>query len=30
VAVGLAVGAGGIALVVVLGRAAIRGIGKLG
>ncbi len=29
VAVGLAVGAGGIALVVVLGRAAIRGIGHL-
>ena len=29
VAVGLAVGAGGIALVFVLGRAAIRGIGKL-
>ena len=29
VAVGLAVGAGGIALVFVLGRAAIRGVGKL-
>ncbi len=29
VAVGLAVGAGGIALVFVLGRAALRGIGKL-
>jgi hypothetical protein len=29
VAVGLAVGAGGIALVFVLGRAAIRGIGQL-
>jgi hypothetical protein len=29
VAVGLAVGAGGIALVFVLGRAAIRGIGEL-
>jgi hypothetical protein len=29
VAVGLVVGAGGIALVIVLGRAAIRGIGEL-
>jgi hypothetical protein len=29
VAVGLAVGAGGIALVVVLGRAAVRAAGKL-
>ena len=29
VAVALAVGAGGIALVFVLGRAAIRGIGQL-